>query len=210
MKTALILEDHPEAQKVLKAVLEEALKGIEVSLASTIGEAQALIENHQYDFALLDISLPDGSGVEFITQIKDRYPNTQIVMATIYADDKHLFAALRNGAQGYLLKEQPRAELVKAVNGAISGQPPLTPSIAQRILSEFSLPSDENPIDLTPREQAVLSLLAKGIRRKEIANYLGISVHTVSDYLKSVYAKLGVHSSVEASMEASRLGLLRP
>ena len=210
MKTALVLEDHPEAQKELKAVLQEALNGIEVSLASTIGEAQALIENNPYDLALLDISLPDGSGVDFITQIKSRHPNTQIVMATIYADDKHVFSALRNGAQGYLLKEQPRAQLVKSIRGVLSGQPPLTPSIAQRILAEFSLPNDESSIDLTPREQEVLSLLAKGIRRKEIANYLNISTHTVSDHLKSVYEKLDVHSSVEATMEASRLGLLRP
>jgi len=208
MKTALILEDHPEARRVLRETVALAIPGITTHVAPTIAEARALISGHTFDFALLDISLPDGNGIEFLNELKSRHPQAIAVMATIYADDRHLFTALRAGAQGYLLKEQPQADMVKAIKGMLNGHPPLSPSIAQRILLQFHKPDPKTDINFTPREIDVLTLLSKGVHRKEIAELLDISTHTVSDYVKNIYAKLDVHSSAEAVFEASRIGLL--
>ncbi len=208
MKTALILEDHVEAQRILSETVQQAIDGIAVQIAPTISIAQKLIATETFDFALIDISLPDGNGIRFVEQLKSSHPHTVVVMATIYADDHHLFSALRAGAQGYILKEQSKDDMVRAIKGMLSGHPPLAPSIAQRILSQFSHPISEQSIDLTPREVDVLTHLARGGSRKIIAAQLNISTHTVSDHIKSIYAKLNVHSSAEAVFEATQLGLV--
>jgi len=207
VKTALILEDHPEARLVLREIVLRAIPGIETNVAPTVEEARELTTRQDFDFALLDISLPDGNGIDFLRELKKAHPQVVAVMATIYADDRHLFTALRAGAQGYLLKEQPRDDMVESLRGMLNGVPPLSPSIAQRILSEFHRPQQQET-DFTPREIDVLTLLAKGIHRKEIARILDISTHTVSGYIKSIYNKLDVHSSTEAVFEASRMGLV--
>ena len=123
----------------------------------------------------------------------------------------HLFAALKAGAHGYLLKEQTHQELVEHLQGIIQGQPPLSPSVARRILQHFRMRT--RPFSrhgLTCRESEVLILLAKGMTCKESASLLGISPHTTADHIKNIYRKLNVNSRAEASLEAARLGLVNP
>ena len=208
MKKTLILEDHKEARAMLCDVVMQALPEAQIDQAATVGQAYQHIIKQCYDLAIVDISLPDGNGIEFISEIQKYNSDTYIVMATIHDGSEYVFNALRAGAKGYLLKDQTRESLITALKGILLGQPPLSPNIAHLILDYFHLKEEPNKNTLTSREKEVLTLLAKGYNRKGIAELLGISHYTVADFIKQIYAKLEVHSSIEASMEAARMGLV--
>jgi DNA-binding NarL/FixJ family response regulator len=137
------------------------------------------------------------------------------VVATIFDDDAHLFPALRAGAQGYLLKDQPPEQLVKQLRGISEGHPPLSPSIARRLLEHFhvaqQLPAsvfDAECLQLSPREREVLVHLARGISIADIGVEMAISRHTVSDHVKNIYRKLNISSRAEAALQAKNMGLV--
>lgn len=189
----------------------EALDGIAVLEAETIGEAKVILEGNIVNLALLDINLPDGSGIDLARDITATSNDTYIVMTTIFDDDKHLFAALQAGAKGYLLKEQPRTQLIQHIQGILKGEPPLSPSIARRILTYFQdAPVQKSDSCLSKREEEVLTLAAKGYKTKEISKMLEISLNTTAGYLKSIYKKLNISSRAEATLEATKLGLVKP
>lgn len=209
LRNALILEDHAETRQVLQEVLQRIAPGIRLYQAASLRQArEALYRHKRFDLALVDIGLPDGNGIEFVREVARQSPNSYIVMCTIYDDDKHLFDALRAGANGYLVKEHSREELEAMLRGILNGQPPLSPAIAQHILDSFHQPVQANKVELTEREIEVLTLMAKGYNRKEIADLLELTCNTVSWYIKQVYQKLDVHSRAEATLEASRMGLV--
>lgn len=168
-------------------------------------QARTLLAQHDVDLALIDIHLPDGSGIDLVKEISRHSPDTYCVIATVFSDDRHLFDALRAGAQGYLLKEQTSEQLARHLRGIVDDQPPLSPVIARRVLQFFCPPQGE---DLTPRELEVLSLIARGLRLKDVAAELGISVHTVGDHVKNIYRKLQVDNRAEAALQAARRGLI--
>jgi DNA-binding NarL/FixJ family response regulator len=207
----LLLEDHTDTRIWLKDLLMEALDGITVLEAETIGEAKLILEGNIINLALLDINLPDGSGIDLARDITATSNDTYIVMTTIFDDDKHLFAALQAGAKGYLLKEQPRTQLIQHIQGILKGEPPLSPSIARRILTYFQdAPVQKSDSCLSKREEEVLTLAAKGYKTKEISKMLEISLNTTAGYLKSIYKKLNISSRAEATLEATKLGLVKP
>ena len=207
----LLLEDHTDTRIWLKALLVEALAGATVLEAETIGEAKVILEGNIISLALLDINLPDGSGIDLARDITAKSNDTYIVMTTIFDDDKHLFAALQAGAKGYLLKEQPRTQLIQHIQGILKGEPPLSPSIARRILAYFQdAPVQKSGSCLSKREEEVLTLAAKGYKTKEISKMLEISLNTTAGYLKSIYKKLNISSRAEATLEATKLGLVKP
>lgn len=209
MKTGFILEDLPESQTWLTQVLVESFPGIAVTCALTLREArQALAQMPAPDIALVDLGLPDGSGVELIGEIQRRSPATLCVVASIYDDDSHLFPALRAGARGYLLKDQPRDTLVRALVGIVTGQPPLSPAIARKLLTHFHAPLEDQGEPLTAREKEVLTIIAKGLTMNEVANVLGLSRNTVASYVKEIYRKLNVSSRAEAALTARHMGLV--
>lgn len=156
--------------------------------------------------------MPDGSGIDLVREISQNSPDTYCVIATIYDDDDHLFAALQAGAQGYLLKEQPKGELLKRLQGILLGEPPLSPAVARRVLRHFQKEVQNNPkqsTKLSNRETEVLTLIAKGLNRTDIAELLGITSNTAAGYIKTIYQKLNISSRAEATLEASRMGLVR-
>jgi DNA-binding NarL/FixJ family response regulator len=212
----LILEDQPVMREFLIKAAQGAFPDARVTEAATVAEARASISEQPYSLALLDISLPDGNGIVLVPLIRKQHPNCKLVMCTIFDDDEHVFAALRAGAQGYLLKEHPLEELIEQLGQIFSGRPPLSPLIASRILDYFHQALDEpvdrgvEPCHLTDREQEVLTLVAKGLTRNEVAQLLGIGAYTVADYIKSIYRKLDVSSRAEATLEALRMGLIEP
>lgn len=211
MHKVLLLEDHTDTRIWLKDLLMEALDGITVLEAETIGEAKVILEGNIVNLALLDINLPDGSGIDLARDITAASNDTYIVMTTIFDDDKHLFAALQAGAKGYLLKEQPRTQLIQHIQGILKGEPPLSPSIARRILTYFQdAPVQKSDSCLSKREEEVLTLAAKGYKTKEISKMLEISLNTTAGYLKSIYKKLNISSRAEATLEATKLGLVKP
>ena len=209
MKTGFILEDLPESQAWLRDALEQSFPGIAIDSAYSLAEAaHKLAAGPAPDIALIDLGLPDGSGITLIEQIQRRSPATLCIVASIYDDDGHIIPALRAGARGYLLKDQPVAGLVPALTGIAAGPPPLSPANARRMLAFFQpAPSAPGP-DLTERETEVLRLISKGLTQAETARLLGISQHTVAGYVKELYRKLNVSSRAEAALIARDLGLV--
>lgn len=209
MRIGFILEDLPESQAWLGQALAESFPGIAIATAYSLREARTrLAEGPMPDIALIDLGLPDGSGVEMIEYIQRRSPATLCIVASIYDDDSHVFPALRAGAMGYLLKDQPVAAIVAALQGIASGQPPLSPAIARRMLAFFQPAQSLPDPSLTERETGVLRLISKGMTQAETARLLGISQHTVAGYVKELYRKLNVSSRAEAALLARDMGLV--
>lgn len=217
MKTALIVEDQTPLAQWLEQTLREAFDGIEVSRVDSLLAGRrwlrALGADSGPELALIDLGLPDGSGVELIRELSAAHPRCQCIVSTIYADDAHVFPALRAGARGYLLKDQPREKMVAALRGIAAGEPPLSATIARRLLRMFGdepgrAASTEQP--LSPRERETLVLIAKGCRLPEVALHLGVTRNTAAGFIKNVYRKLEVSSRAEATIEATRLGLVNP
>lgn len=206
---SFILEDLPESQQWLRQALAEAFPGIAVETASSVQEARlALAAGCDPDIALIDLGLPDGSGVAVIEDIKKARPHCLCVVASIYDDDAHVFPALRAGAAGYLLKDQSVAVIVQALQGIAAGTPPMSPAIARRVLAFFQPVPVLDVAALTEREREVLRIIAKGLTQAECARLLQLSPHTVSGYVKDIYRKLNVCSRAEAALVAREMGLV--
>lgn len=220
-RLALVVEDHAAVRSGLAGALERAFDGIEVAQASSVAEGREWLLGLRHDplrqaafrIALIDLGLPDGSGVELVRQVADECPQALPVVATIYDDDLHLFPAIEAGAQGYLLKEQDQETLVRHLRRIDEGLPPLSPSIARRMLAhlrQLSAPLVARAPEtaLTPRETEVLSCIGRGLRVGETAGVLGLAEQTVAGYVKTLYRKLNISSRAEAALEAARRGLV--
>lgn len=211
---ALLLEDLPDVAAWLETLLRDRFPGVDVAHAGTLAEGLRLLDDgFVAELALVDLGLPDGNGTTLIQALAQRQPGCTIVVTTLFGDDAHVFPALRAGAHGYLLKDQPEEKLAAALDGILRGEPPLSPAIAQRLLRVFNVapePAHPDAEQLTAREREVLVLVSKGCRLPELAERLQISRHTVSDHLKHIYRKLKVNSRAEATLEAARMGLVSP
>lgn len=208
----LIVEDQPSTRDWLQTAVESAFPGATCRLASNAAEALQQMEL-PVDLALLDLGLPDAPGLSVLRQLRLRQPEARCVIATIFDDDEHLFAALKLGAAGYILKDQSREQLGEMLQAMLAGQPPLSPSIARRLLSHFvapvaPLPSVAANDSLTEREREVLLLVSKGYSVPQAAKAMAISPHTAHTHIKGVYRKLAVASRAEAVLAANRLGLV--
>lgn len=160
--------------------------------------------------ALIDLGMPDGSGLDIIRELNARYPAISRIVTTIYDDDWHLFEAIAAGAQGYVLKDHHPDTMVQYLHRIDNGEPPLSPVIAQRMLQHFAQFAPRMPEAagaLTAREVDVLRLLGRGLRVAEAARILGITPYTVAGYVKAIYRKLNISSRAEAAIEATRRGL---
>ena len=223
-RRGLIVEDQTDTRAWLVQMLGTAFNGIAISEAATFQAARDWIAaqprtfaepdaNAVHDIALIDIGLPDGNGIDLIRMLADGHPRILPVVTTIYDDDAHLFDAIAAGAKGYLLKDQHADTLVGYLHRIDMGEPPLSPSIAQRMLAHFAKRNTVDPnVDaeaaLTPRELDILRLLGRGLRVAEAARVLGLTPHTVAGYVKTVYRKLNISSRAEAAIEAVRRGLV--
>lgn len=209
MKTALILEDVIDSQIWLSQALTAVFPAITLSCVGSLSEARTWLSIHPApELALIDLGLPDGSGVELISQLNRNAPQTLLIVASIFDDDKHLFPALRAGAQGYLLKDQPQAQIIELLKGIAEGRPPLSPPVARKMLGYFQPQTKPEHVSLTDRENEVLRCIAKGLTLPETARLLGISAYTVSDYVKAIYRKLNVSSRAEAAITAQQMGII--
>lgn len=214
----LLLEDLPEIRQWLKTLVLQVFPAARVSESARVHDALEQITALRFDLALIDLGLPDGSGVEVVAALRESQPDAQAVVVTIHDDDDHLFPALQAGAFGYLLKEQPKEQLAEQLQRITQGEPPLSPSIARRVIAYFASQARNQPqqaepllpaVQLTERENEVLLRVAKGFTLPEIGVQLGLSRHTIADYVKQIYRKLNVSSRAEAALEAQRLGLFK-
>jgi DNA-binding NarL/FixJ family response regulator len=216
MTNILLLEDLPEIRSWLKVLVRQVFPQSLISEAARVHDALELITAVKFDLALIDLGLPDGSGVDVVAALRESQPEAQSVVVTIHDGDEHLFPALQAGAFGYLLKEQARELIAEQLNRMSQGEPPLSPSIARRVISYFAAQTrpqaqsrDMPHVALSDRENEVLLRVAKGFTLPEIGVQLNLSRHTIADYVKQIYRKLNVNSRAEAALEAQRLGLFR-
>jgi DNA-binding NarL/FixJ family response regulator len=172
-----------------------------VCTCGTAEEALEEIPKHQPDVALMDIHLPKLSGIECTARLKQMLPRLQIIMVTVYEDPERTFKALRAGACGYLLKRCSPEELISAIHEVREGGAPMTREIARKVIASFQEPvtAAAQVENLSPREQEILELLAKGFPNKEIARRVGLTAATVRWHLQNVYQKLHVRSRTEAT-----------
>ncbi len=218
MQHTLIVEDVESTGQWLQATLRSAFGEGDAVLCNTRRHAEQACGRSCFSLVLLDINLPDGSGIDLIPYIRQRCPDAYIVITTIFDDEEHILRALQSGAHGYLLKDLPESLFVQKLRGILNGDPPISPSISRRILRYFSeqasAPSAPNTtvpyILLSQREQEVLILVAKGLSRKDVAERLGLSSNTIARYIRNVYQKLDISSRAEAAVEACRMGLINP
>ncbi len=210
-----------ENSKLLRVVLIEDLREIREGLCALINgtagykcvssygmmeTALARIEGDHADVIFTDLGLPGMSGIDGIEHLRKLFPETPIIALTIYDNDEQIFAALCNGANGYLLKNTPPARLLEALQEAVEGGSPMSPAIAARVVKLFRefRPPKQADYHLTPQEGELLKLLIEGHHKKTAAREMGISFHTVSFHLKNIYEKLQVHSKSEAVAKALR------
>jgi DNA-binding NarL/FixJ family response regulator len=212
MKNILLLEDLPEIRSWLKSLVMQVFPNAQIVECARVHDAQAQVSAQKFDLALIDLGLPDGSGVDVVSALRESQPEALSVIVTIHDDDDHLFPALQAGAYGYILKEQSRELITEQLQRISQGEPPLSPSIARKVIAYFAAQAKPQAnalphVQLTERESEVLLRVAKGFTLPEIGVQLGLSRHTIADYVKQIYRKLNVSSRAEAALEAQRLGL---
>ena len=215
----LVVEDQPLVCSWLGDCLIAAFPDMTVSSVTNLRDARAWMECHVGRsgadglpaIVLVDLGLPDGSGVDLIGELAGRAPGAVPIVTTVYDDDNHVFEALAAGAQGYLLKDQTKDAIVAAIRAIARGEPTLSPSVAHRILRHFrqvARPAASEKDVLTAREVEVLTWLGRGLTVPETARRLGLSEHTTASYVKIIYSKLNISSRAQAAIEAQRRGLI--
>jgi len=210
MTDILIVEDIAETRAWLAGLAREAFpEPHRIELAGTLRAALAAGRRENYDVALIDLGLPDGSGIEVLRALRQRNPDMLCVVTTGLGDDAYIVAALSAGANGYLLKEQPPELLIRQLSQLAQGVPALSPPIAIRIMEHFRRtgPAVGPDSDLTVREKDVLALISRGLRNVDVAGQLLMAESTVASHIRSIYRKLGISSRAEASWHAAQMGL---
>ncbi|OIN92205.1 MAG: hypothetical protein AUJ21_06935 [Anaerolineae bacterium CG1_02_58_13] len=203
----LLADDHHIVRAGIRQLLESA-KDIQVIAEAGDGEeAQALIQKHKPDVAVLDIQMPKASGIEVTRWVRSHLPGVGVLILTAYDDEPYVMAVLQAGANGYVLKTAKTEELIQAVRDVHEGKSALDPSITQKLMSNLFKRSEKTPIEsLTDRELDVLRLAAKGFTNKAIGAQLNISDRTVQGHLAHIFAKLQATSRTEAVMRGVSLG----
>ncbi|MEO8023508.1 response regulator transcription factor [Polaromonas sp.] len=223
LSPALVVEDDPVMQRRLCRVLAAAGCAVEqVAIADSVAQARRLLAERSFGVALVDIGLPDGSGIDLVGELQARHPLLPAVVISAFRADDIILAALRAGAIGYLLKERDDLELERALRSIAQGGAPIDPAIARGILALLTRPQPVTPdtvdtakktttpeMALSRRENNILELVAQGLSNREMAETLSISRLTVECHTKNIYRKLAVNSRTEAVYTARTRGLLR-
>lgn len=229
----LIVEDDPITREFFARSVAACAGLVLVGAVASVHEALAVLDAQggQVDVLLTDLGLPDGSGLDVIRHALRCNPTLEPLVVSMFGDDENVLAAIEAGALGYIHKDSTPEDVAQAILDMRAGASPISPMIARRVLAKYRVQASNVPVApvntaqaateniaisassadslLTPREQQVLSLVARGFSYAEIARLEGLSVHTVQTHIKRLYAKLSVHSKTEAIYEASRMGLLR-
>ena len=175
---------------------------------------EKLEKNHNIDMILMDIEMPVMNGIEATNIIKNKYPQIKIIMLTVFDNDENIFNAIKAGADGYLLKEVNPKDLHQGILETLAGGATMTPSIAMKTLKlfrnpiDFQITSNQQEINLTPREVEVLEQLSKGLKYNAIADNLFLSVGTIRKHVENIYTKLQVHNKLEAIQKAKNNNLI--
>jgi DNA-binding NarL/FixJ family response regulator len=205
MTTIAIVEDNSTMRQTLVEMVDRTPDYRCVCACATSKEALVQVPKFRPNVALMDIHLPDESGIACTAQLTEKMPDLQVVILTVYADTDLIFQALKAGACGYILKRTRPEEIIKAVAEVRAGGAPMTPEIARMVVRSFRAPSPlPNTDGLTARETEILELLAKGLSNKEIANLMNIAAGTVRNHLENIFRKLHVRCRTEAAAKFIR------
>jgi len=210
----MIVDDHALAREGLRAMLAHQHDLAVVAEAVDAGEARALCRRVLPDLLLMDVRMPGMDGLAATAAIKQEFPAIRVIIITMYENPDYLLQAIRAGAAGYLLKNATAREVLTAVRQVLRGEFPLRPDVAARLLQRLTR-EKERPVtlpegQLTPREQAVLRLVAQGQTNRAIARKLNVSVGTVKLHVSQIITKLGVSDRTQAAVRAVELGLVTP
>jgi DNA-binding NarL/FixJ family response regulator len=213
--TVALVEDDRDTRSRLAASIRAQASLKLLAEYTTGAEALAGLDPGAPDVLLVDLGLPDISGLEVVRFVAERYPGCDILVISIFGDEANVLAALEAGARGYLLKGSLQRDIAFDILDIRNGGSPLSPIIARQVLKRLRPPEGasakkaEDETTLTTREGEILQAISRGYSYAETAQMLGISVGTVHTFLKRIYRKLAVHSKTEAVFEANRLGLIR-
>ena len=224
MWKVLIVEDDPRVQEFFAGCVA---RSSELSLAGrmgTVAEARAWLDKYaaMLTVLLIDLGLPDGSGLEVIRHAVALNPACEVLVISMFGDEDNVLASIEAGALGYIHKDATPDDIAESILAMRRGESPISPMIARRLLAKYRLspvvpvtpaaqPSGPEPAPtavLSPKEHEVLALIARGFSYAEVARIRDISVHTVQSHIKKIYGKLAVNSKNEAIFEATRMGLL--
>ncbi len=197
-----IVEDNKNVREGFRALINHEPDMMCVCTCELVGEALDKLPRFAPDVILMDIQLPDGTGIECTAKIKEMMPRVQIIIVTVYEDSVRIFQALQAGACGYLLKLANQKRIIQAVREAQEGGVPMTPEIARKVIGQFQnkVKGAEEIESLTAREREVLELIMHGLSNKEIADHMGVTLSAVKFHLQHVYEKLHVHSRTDAAL----------
>lgn len=216
----MLVDDDDRIQQALRLAIDTHPELNLVGQAYTLKDAMAVVEELQPEVVLVDLGLPDGSGLELIAHIHQHMPGCESMVLTVFGDEAHVISSIEAGATGYLTKDTRTADILDRLKQLRAGGSPISPVIARRLLNRFrgvatpdQLPTSKTAVNqeftpLSEREQQVLEMVAKGFMQAEIADILGVSINTISTYIKRIYKKLAVNSRTSAVHRANALGLI--
>ena len=228
MTRVLIVEDDAAFRDRYAAILAQDPAFEVVASVGTGGEGMAMLDLRKPDVLLVDLGLPDISGMSVIQHATKTLPKCECMVVTVFGDEEHVLASIEAGAAGYLLKDASEENFLEGIRELIAGGSPISPIIARRLLKRFQadapspaptaaiapgsmikIAEGDSDIALSSREREILLLASKGFNYPEMGKLMGISPHTVTSHVKKIYRKLAVHSRGEAVFEANRMGLIR-
>ncbi|MGV6816813.1 MAG: response regulator [Thiotrichales bacterium] len=217
--SVLIVEDDAGARSRLTAAIEDQADMALLNAVATLSDARRLIKQRMPDVLLVDLGLPDGDGNDLINEVTAASKHCEIMVITVFGDEKHVLRAIEAGASGYLLKEEDKEQIGHCIRQLVAGGSPMSASIARHLLTRYrktnslspgtgSARQKPNSPALTDRELDVLRLIAKGYNSNEISTLIDVTYHTVTTHVRNIYRKLAVHSRSEAIFEAVQRGLV--
>jgi DNA-binding NarL/FixJ family response regulator len=210
--TVVVVEDNPQTCEFLVSCINAHPQLTVAASFATLAAARHWFVRRQSDLLLVDLGLPDGSGLTLMREVHSRWPQCDMLVVSMFGDEVNVVASIEAGAVGYVHKDDEAADIAETLLAVKAGASPISPMIARHLLLRMR-PTAPEPVaaaavTLSPREQEVLQHIARGLAYAEIARLQGVTVHTVQTHIKKLYGKLAVHSRSEAVFEANRLGLL--
>lgn len=213
MVRILLADDHAVIRRGLRLLLEQQPDFRVVAEAGDGREALQLAESVQPDVAVLDISMPNLNGIEAARQIRAKLPGTSIVILSVHSDESYVLRALKAGVRGYLLKESPESDFLRAIRSVTEGKAFFSPLVSRLLVEDYVRQMQSNGVEdsfelLSAREREILQLVAEGKTNKEVANLLHLSPYTVETHRSNILGKLNIHSIPELILYAVRKGLI--
>jgi len=204
----MVVDDHDVVRMGLRAFIDAEDDLEVVGEASSGAQAVALARTHRPDVVIMDVRMPDGSGVDACRELRNESPDTQVIMLTSYSDDNALFSSIMAGAAGYLLKQTPAEELIRSIRHVGAGNALLDPEVTMRVLERVRTPKvdskDAKLAHLSPTEERILDKVAEGFTNRQIAERIHLSEKTVKNYVSSILKKLEVTRRAEAASYVTR------